>query len=207
MDPTQKFVRRHQHDLTSAQVRIPADLVFHHSQDVPETHAWSQLYLRKKMMHSELLARIVLSSSTYQVILHSLPLILLCQRGCLWFYSLRAGFSVMSPPGASACRHLLISFSPGSAGTSPALRSIRALLISRTRFLSATLSLHVSLLASPAKILSEFISTWFRRFFLRCKQRVSWTTSHVSVCLNIRRQNEESSTLNLWRFLSHNSWQ
>ena len=43
-------------------------------------------------MHSELLARIVLSYSTYPVVLHSLPLILFCQRGCLSLFSLRAGF-------------------------------------------------------------------------------------------------------------------
>ena len=51
--------------------------------------------------------------------------------------------------------------------------------------------------------LSEFISTWFCRFSLRCKQRVSRTT----VCFNILRQNVASSTLNLKRFLGHNSWQ
>ena len=49
MDPTQKFVRRHQHDLTSAQVRTPADLVSHHSQDIPE-----QQLDRKTLLHSEL---------------------------------------------------------------------------------------------------------------------------------------------------------
>ena len=42
-------------------------------------------------------------------------------------------------------------------------------------------------LNSRSDSLSEFISTWFCRFHLRCKQRVSRTTSHVSVCFNIRR--------------------
>ena len=54
MHPTQKFVRRHQHDWTSAQVRTQADLVSHHSQKNPEQQVdW------KTMMHSELLAQIV----------------------------------------------------------------------------------------------------------------------------------------------------
>ena len=43
---TPKFARRHQHDLTSTQVRTPADFVFHHSQDIPE----KQLDL-KTLMH------------------------------------------------------------------------------------------------------------------------------------------------------------
>ena len=44
-------------------------------------------------------------------------------------------FSLMSPPDASACRTATCSsyLSPGSSGTSPAPRSIRALLSSRTR--------------------------------------------------------------------------
>ena len=87
MHPTQKFVRRHQHDLTSAQVRTPADLVSHHSEDIPE-----QQLGRKTVLRSELLAQIVLSSSTCQVGLHPLPLILFCQRRCLSFSPLRAGF-------------------------------------------------------------------------------------------------------------------
>ena len=46
----------------------------------------------------------------------------------------------------------------------------------------------------------------FCRFPLRCKQLVSRTTSHVSGCFNVRRLNVESPTLNLSRFLDHNSW-
>ena len=140
-------------------------------------------------MHSELLAQIVLSTSTCPFVLLLLLLIL----------------SHVEPPLA----HHLCS------GTSTAPRSIRALLFSRTRSVSAILPLHVSILASPVKFfsssrsdsLSEFISPWFCRISLRCKQRVSRTTSHVSVCFNIRRHNVESSTLNLWSFLGHNTWQ
>ena len=62
MDPTQKFVRRHQHDQTSAQIRTPADLASHHAQNTPVTHLWLRM-----TMCLELLAQIVLSSS---ILLH-----------------------------------------------------------------------------------------------------------------------------------------
>ena len=99
--------------------------------------------------------------------------------------------SVMSPPGASACRTATCSssFSPGSKGTSPAL------LLSRDS------------LSLSSDSLSELFFTWFCRFSLRCKQRVSRTTSHVSECFNTRRQNVDSSPLNPSKFLDHNSWQ
>ena len=42
MHPTQKFVRRHQHDLTSAQVRTPADFVSHHSKGYYRVTAGSE---------------------------------------------------------------------------------------------------------------------------------------------------------------------
>ena len=105
--PTQKFVRPHQHDLTSAQARTPADLASHRSQEIPE-----QQLGRKTLLHSELLAQIVQSSLTCQVVLHLLPLVLFSQRGSLPFCPRRAGFFLMSPPEASVRllnRHLLIS--------------------------------------------------------------------------------------------------
>ena len=54
---------------------------------------------------------------------------------------------------------------------------------------------------------SEFILTWFGRFPMRCKQRVSRTTSNVSLSFNIRRQNVDSFALNLQRIFDHNSSQ
>ena len=43
---------------------------------------------------------------------------------------------------------------------------------------------------------------WFCRSPIRCKHSTTWTTSGVSVSLNICRQNVQSSRLNLWRFLT-----
>ena len=60
------------------------------------------------MRNSKLLARIVLSSSTYQVVLHMLHLILFCQRGSLIRFS-SSWFSVMSLPNASVCRTAICS--------------------------------------------------------------------------------------------------
>ena len=153
MHPTKKFVRRHQHDLTSAPVRTPANLVSHHSQDIPEQQ--SDL---KTVLHSEFLAKIVLSSSTCQVVLHLLPLVLFCQRGCLSFCPLRAGFlrchrqmrQHVEPPPA-------ISSIPRFLGTSPAPRPTRALFLSRTRSVSAILSLYAFILAFPVKVLSMIV--------------------------------------------------
>ena len=50
-------------------------------------------------------------------------------------------------------------------------------------------------LDNRSESLSECISALFCRFSLRCKQLVSRTTSHVSVCFNVRRQDAESPTL------------
>ena len=150
-------------------------------------------------MQSELLVQIVLSSSTYRVVLQLLPLILFCRCGRLSFYSRRAGFSVTSLPGASACRTAICSSSlfPGSMGTSPAPRSTRALLLSFTRSVSAILSLYAFILAFPVKegslndrsdSLSAFIVMWLCRSSMRCKRRKTRTTSSVSVSFNVRRQ-------------------
>ena len=62
-------------------------------------------------------------------------------------------------------------------------------------------------LTSPSDSLSEFILTWFCLFSTRSKQRASRTTSHVSVSFDIRKQNVESSTLNLQRFLDQHPLQ
>ena len=170
------------------------------------------------MLHSKLLAQILLSSSTYPVVLHSLPLILFCQRGCLSFCSRRAGcLWCMSPPDASACRTAICSSSLflGSIGTPPAHRSTRTLFLSFTRSVSAILSLYAFILAFPVKVLSmivlirsrHFVLMWFCRSSMRCKRSTTRTTSSVSVSLNVTRQNVESSRLNLWRSLNHAPWQ
>ena len=160
--PTKKFVRRHQHDLTSAQVRTPADLASRHSQDVPERQLG-----RKTLMHSELLAQIVLSSSTCQVVLHLLPLILFCQRGCLSFYPRRAGplwcHRQMRPPVEPTSAHCLF---PGSVGTSPAPRSTRALFSS----LSLAVSRRFCLCTQSSLLCPSRFSQWSFWFALgiRC---------------------------------------
>ena len=86
------------------QVRTPADFASHHN--------------RKTMLHSKLLARMVLSSSISPVVLHSLLLILFCQRGWCWF-------SVMSPPDASASNDILESLYKLRIRESDQLKCIR----------------------------------------------------------------------------------
>ena len=106
-------------------------------------------------MYLELLARTLLSSSTCQFVLHLLPLILFCQRGCLSLCPLR----VVSLP-----RHMRPHVAPpsaphswGSTSTSPAPRSTRALFLLFTRCVSAILSLYASILAFPVKVLSMIV--------------------------------------------------
>ena len=75
--------------------------VSHHSQDIPE-----QQVGRQTLIHSELLAPFVLSSSICHVVLLLLPLILFLQT---WMYLILFSlccFSMMSPSN----RHLLIIF-------------------------------------------------------------------------------------------------
>ena len=112
------FVWHRQHDLHSAQVRAPADLVSHHSQEIQETHTWL-----RTTMYLEFLAQIVLSSSNCQVVLHLL--------------------SVLFAPDATACQSVICSSSLGSRRTSPALPSTLALFFSRSPALSWQLCLWV----------------------------------------------------------------
>ena len=175
-------------------------------------------------MYSELHAQVIQSSSIRPIVLRLLLLIISCSldslsltrmplilfSSCLVLYDVTARCVRMSN------RRLLIIFTPGLNGHIPGPRSIRALLYSRTRFLSAILSLYVfiqaspakvlSILASPAKVLSRILPTWFCRLSLPKKQRISRTTSHVSVSFNIRIQDVEFSTLNFQRFIDQHSW-
>ena len=153
MHPTQKCVRRHQHDLTSAQVRTPAD-------SVSPLAGYSTA-----TVGSEDAAALGASCSNRTVFLTlsgcsslaaSDPLLptwmsLILSSSC-WS-------SLMSPPDASACRTAIGSSSlfPGSLGASPALRSTRSLFLSFTRSVSAILSLYAFILAFPVKVLSMIV--------------------------------------------------
>ena len=160
--------------------RTPADVVTHHSQGCPGQHVGL-----KMPMYSELDAQVVQSSSIRPIVLHLLLLILFCWLGCLSLFSRRAGSlwcnrqmrHHVEPPPA---HHL----SPSSSSTSTALRSVRALLFSRTRCLSDSVLACMNPCFSRQGFLnslSEFLLTWFCRFSMQNKQRVSRTSSHVSV--------------------------
>ena len=142
------------------------------------------------------------SSSIYPVVLHSLPLILFCQRGCLSFCSRRAGFSVMSPPDAPACRTAICSSSlfPSSIGTSPAPRSTRALFLSFTRSVSATLSFNDN--PWQWRSSSFFVSCDFLcKFQLKSHHLQRRATQAVPV----RRLSSIAQCLSRPTFASHNS--
>ena len=76
--------------------------------------------------------------------------------------------------------------------------------VSRTRSVSAILSVYVSILAFPSKVLSYIVPTRFRGLSLRGFIPVNFQCVRE---LQYSQTNVESSTLNLWKFLDHNSWQ
>ena len=207
--PRQKYVRRHEHDQTSAHARTPADFVSHHSQDIPE-----QQVGRKTLMHLELLAQIVLSSSTCPIVLLLLPLIIFCQRGCLSFCPLRADFlyDVTARCVRMSNRHLLIISVPGFHGHI-SCTSLNSSSFPLSDSLSPSDSVlvcihpcfsHQGSLNDRSDSLSAFVLMWLCRFSMRCKRCASWAASSVSVGFSVRRQNVESSRLNLWRSFNHN---
>ena len=192
MDPTKTVVRRHQHDLTTAQERTPADCVSQQQSDL------------RTLLNSELLAHIVPSSSTCRVVLDLLPLILFCQFGCLMLFSL-CWFSVMSPPDTYAYRTAACSSAqfPSSIRTSHAPRSTRALFLAWTRCLSDCLCMHSSFL-----VRSRYSS--FYGFVARpCDGNAAQPakTSSVSASFDVRRKDDEIFWVNLWRSFYHNSRQ
>ena len=134
MDPTQKFVRRHQHDLTSALVRTPADLVSHHLQDIPEQQ------LGRKTLSDR---TVFLNLSGWSSPAASDPLL------PTWM-----SHRQMRPPVEPTSAHHLCS--RGSRGTSNAPRSTRALFLSVTRCVSAILSLY-AFIFFPVKVLSMIV--------------------------------------------------
>ena len=139
----------------------PRPTLSHRSQDIPEQHVD-----RKLLMYSELLAQ------TDPLLLTWMSLSLLF---VLVFYDVTARCVRMSnpPPAHHLCSRIsslsLCLSDTVSVGLQPCF--------SRQGFLD-----------SHSDSLSEFISTRFCRFSLRCKQRVSGTTSSVSVCFKIRRE-------------------
>ena len=155
MHPTQKFVRRHQHDLTSARVRTPADFcvspLARHS---------------RATVGSEDAAALGASCSNRTVFLNlsgwsspvaSDPLLptwmsLILPSSC-WF-----PLDVTARCVRLSNRHLLIiSVFTGTIRTSPAPRSTRALFFSLTRSVSVILSLYALILAFPVKVLSMIV--------------------------------------------------
>ena len=202
MHPRQKFVRRHQHDLTSAQVGTPADFA-------SQRYSWIG---RRCCTRSFLL-------ESYSL----LQLVRLFFTCCLWssFANVDVSHSVLFvlgfPDVTARCvcmpnRHLLISSIPGFHRHVPAHRSPRALFLSITRSVSAILSLYAFILALPLKVLNDrsdslsaFIVMWLCRSSMRCKRCTSWTTSRLCMRFNVRRQDVES--FNLLRSFNHNPWQ
>ena len=190
-------------------------LVSHHPQDSPE----QQLDLLTLLhSNSELLAQIALSSSTCQVVLQLLPLVLFYQCGCLSFCPLRAGWVF---PGVTAkCvrmsnRHLLIISVPGfhkhiscTSLNSSSFPLFDSLCLSDSVFgrLHPCVSRQDSL-NDRSDSLSAFIAMWLCRFSMRCKRCTSWEASRVSVSFNVRRQDVESSGFSFKCSFNHNPWQ
>ena len=160
-------------------------------------------------MYSELHAQVIQSSSIRPIVLRLLPLILFVTSDAshsLLFVSVL--YDVTGCVRMSN-RHLLIFFNPGF------LRHISCTSLNPSSFLlSDSLSLSDSGLVcfhpgfscqsyfnNSSDSLSEFILTWFCRLSLPNKQRISLTTSHVSVSFNIRIQDVEFTTLSFHKFI------
>ena len=163
------------------------------------------------------LAQIVLSSSTCQVVLHLLPLILFCQRVDVSHSVL---FVLVFSDVTARCvrlsnRHLLII----SVFRYPWHISCTSLNSSSFPFFhSLSLGDSVFVRSHPcfsrqgslndrSDSLSAFVIMWLCRCSMRCKRCTPWAASSVSVSFNVRRQDVESSGFNLWRFVNHNPWQ
>ena len=180
MHPTQKFVRRRQHDL-----RTPADLC------VSPLAGYSRV-----TVGSEDAAALELEASR--------------SNRTLFLNLSSSSSPMMLPPDASACRTATCSSSlfPGSMGTSPAPRSTRALFLSLTHSVSAILSLYAFILPFPVKVLSMIVLILSQHSSLcgfvafPCD-----ATSRVTVSFNVWGQNTESSGFNFWCSFIHNPWQ
>ena len=147
MHPTRKFVCRHQHDLTSAQVRTPADIVSHRSQGYSRVTVGSEDAAALEASCSNRTVFLYLSGCSSPAsgpvdVSHSVLFVLV-------LYDVTARCVRMSN------RHLLVI--SVSMGTSPAPRSTRALFVSLTRPVSAILSLYAPILTFPVKVLSMIV--------------------------------------------------
>ena len=80
--PAQKFACNRPHDLNSSKVRALADL-FLTARRISQSISW---------VGRRCCTRSFLLKSYCLTLIHLLPLVLLCQRGCLSFCLLRAGF-------------------------------------------------------------------------------------------------------------------
>ena len=104
-------------------------------------------------MYLEFLARIVLSASMCQVVLHLLSPILFCQCGHLSLYSLRVvSLPRQMRPGRMSIRHPLL--------VPKFQRHISCTSLNSSTFplaVSATLSLYVLTLAFPVQVLSMIV--------------------------------------------------
>ena len=154
-------------------------------------------------MYLEFLARIVLSSSNCQVVLHVAVSDPLLPTWMSLILSSSCWFSLMSPPDASACRTATCS----SAQT-------RALVLSLTRSFSATVfvCIHPCLsrqgsLNNRSDSFCTFVVDWFDRSSMRSQRRTTRATSSVTASLDVSRKHVESAWLNLWNSFHHNPWQ
>ena len=192
MHPKQKFVRRHQHDLSSAQVRTPANFESPLAGYARATHG------------SEDADAFGASCSNRTVFLNLSCCSSLAASGSLWltwtslilFLVVLAFYDVTARCVRLSNRHLLIICVPAFLRHIPctSLNSSSSLFFHSLCLCDSVLACinrcfsRQGFLKYRSGSLAEFILTWFCRFSLRCKQRVSRTTSH--------RQDVES-TLNL----------
>ena len=180
-------------------------MLSHHSQDIPVPQLDS-----KTLLHSELLARMVLSSPTSQVVLHLLPpnpllptwMCLIMSSSCWLVFS-----DVTDKSVRMSNRHLLISLLPGFhkhlSCTSFTFFHSLCLLDSVCVRIHPCFSCQGSL-NDRSDALSAFIVVRLWRFSMRCKRCTTWAASRVSVSFNVRRQDVESNGFNLWRSFNHN---
>ena len=209
MHPTQKFVRRHQHDQTSAQIRTPADLGVS-----PLARNCRATYGSEDGAALELEA----SCPNRTVFLN------LSGCCCLWssFTNLDVSHSVLFvlvfPDVTARCvrvsnRHLLISSTPGFHRHIPCTSLYTSSFFSLWLALSQRFCLfrihpcfsRQGSLDDRSDSLSAFIVVWLCRISMRCQHRTSWTLPCVRE-LQCPQTNVESSGFSFWCSFNHNPW-
>ena len=212
MHPTQKFVRRHQHDLASAQVRTPADFVSHRSQDFPEQTVGSEDADALEASCSNRTVFLNLSGCSSPAA--SEPLL------PTWMSPNLSSFVLVFSDVTARCvrmsnRRLLIISVPGfHRHISLHLAQLELFPLFDSLCLSDSVSVRFypcfsrqGFLNDRSDSLSAFVVMWLCRFSIRCKRCASWAASSVSVSFNVYRQDVESSGFSFWRSFIHNSWQ